>query len=77
MSAQNSRLLAWFQTHGTITTLEATRELGIQRISERCRELEAEGVTIWHEAQVAVPNRFGQTARVTRYHYLPEKYAYG
>jgi hypothetical protein len=77
MSAQNTRLLEWLQSHNTITTLEATHELGIQRISERVRELEDEGYPIWHEAQVVVPNRYGQTCHVTRYHLLEERYAYG
>lgn len=78
MSAQLGRLLAYLEGRGTITTLEAQTELGILRLSERCRELERMGIPIFHEAQMPVLNRFGQTCHVTRYHLLnEERIAYG
>lgn len=41
MTTQNARLLEYLKTHKRgITTGEAYTQLGIMRLSERCRELE-------------------------------------
>lgn len=50
----------------SITQLEAARDLGCMRLSERIRELEAEGMKIKRK-RVSVCNRFGEPCRVVRY----------
>ena len=67
---QKSRLLDYLQTHDGITTLEASDELRICRLSERARELERLGFLIDHE-----PERTASGARVIRYRL--QRIAYG
>ena len=66
MSAQNAKLLLHLESGKSITQLEAFNGLGICRLSERIRELEALGCVISHES-VSVPTRDGKKAMVTRY----------
>lgn len=47
--SQNDAILAHLQTGASITPLEALRLCGCLRLSERVRELEAQGVSIAHE----------------------------
>src|SRR5689334_16728751 len=49
--SQCEALLAHLQTGASITPLEALRLCGTLRLSERIRELEAQGVTIAHNWQ--------------------------
>lgn len=50
----------------SITQLEAAQNLGCLRLSERIRELEADGVKIKRK-RVSVCNRFGEPCSVVRY----------
>ena len=59
--SQNSKLLLYFEQHGSITTREAMLNLGIYRVSERIREIERLGWVLKHE-----PVKIGK-ARVMRY----------
>ena len=52
---QNAKLLNWLETHDGITTFEATLNLGICRLSQRCIELEALGIEIDHDPETT-PN---------------------
>lgn len=61
---QKQRVLNYLKT-GELTQLEAFNRLGCCRLSERIRELEADGYLIEH-LSVKVPTREGM-ARVTRY----------
>lgn len=64
---QNSLLLDYLEHHSEgITQLEAFNTLGICRLSERARELQANGIDIKH-TPVTVPTRNGKTAHVMRY----------
>ena len=67
-STQRIRLLMWLAHHRRegITQLEATTHLGILRLSERIRELQAAGYSIVKQT-VKVPNRYGDQCRVMRY----------
>lgn len=65
-NTQNSRLYAYIKEHGSVTTLEAFRELGITRLSARIWELRHEGKNIVGTME-AVKDRNGETARVMRY----------
>lgn len=70
---QNARLISYLTQHGSITQLEAFNALGICRLSERVRELEALGWIIRHD-HVQVPSRHLATGHtyVTRYTLLAE-----
>jgi len=65
---QKTRLRMYMARHREkgITQLEAGDLLGIQRLSERIREMERDGDLIIRRT-VRVPNRFRDTCYVTRY----------
>lgn len=48
---QNDKIFAHLQAGNTLTPLEALNLCGTLRLSERIRELEAQGVPITHEWQ--------------------------
>jgi len=60
--SQNAKLLSYLERHNGITTFEATLQLGICRLSERVREIEALGYVLAHDAE-----RTPSGARVIRY----------
>ena len=66
---QNARLLAYLEAHDGLTQLESFNALGICRLSERVRELEALGILIDHQ-----PERTPAGARVIRYSLLGVPY---
>lgn len=65
-ASQVARLLAYLERHGSITRLEAVRELGIMNLWSRVADLEKLGFVIGREDGVRVPTRDGETT-VTRY----------
>ena len=68
---QNAQLLNWLESHNNgITTLEASDNLRICRLSERIREIERLGFLIEHE-----PERTAGGAGVIRYRL--QRIAYG
>ena len=67
---QLARLLNHLEQRGPITQLDAFNDLGICRLSERVRELEARGYTIEH-MMITVPTRTG-TAHVMQYHLISD-----
>lgn len=70
MSPQNRKLLDFLRGHDGLTQLESFNTLGIARLSERARELEAAGFLIDHQ-----PERTAGGARVIRYKL--QRIAYG
>ena len=67
MYTQKVRLLKYLNKHKSITTMQAMSQLGIMRLSERIRELEADGVKINHIARWRTKNMFGEECFVTKY----------
>ena len=67
---QLARLLNHLEQRGPITQLDAFNALGICRLSERVRELEARGYVIEH-TMIAAPTRNG-TAHVMQYHLISD-----
>lgn len=64
---QKEQVLEILNEHRTqFTQLDAIREIGCLRLSERIRELEKDGIEIEHEA-ISVPNRNGRECRVMSY----------
>ena len=65
--SQPGRLLAYLERHGSITRLEAARDLGIMNLWSRVSDLERLGCVIQREDGVRVQDRFGGKCIVTRY----------
>ncbi len=59
-------ILEYMEKHGSITPLEAQRELGCMRLGARIWDLRHEGYEIIKES-VKVPTRGGKWAVVARY----------
>lgn len=61
-----TRLLKWFETHDTITQLEATTELGNTRLGATVFNLREKGYNIITEPTKG-KNRWGQTSNYGTY----------
>lgn len=53
-------------TFGSISQLEALRDLGVMRLASRISELKKKGYTIKSERE-AVKNRYEETSHIKRY----------
>tara|TARA_B110000858_G_C17485161_1_gene329005 strand:- start:296 stop:517 length:222 start_codon:yes stop_codon:yes gene_type:complete len=65
-STHKTRLLEWFKTHNSITSLEAFKELGNTRLAATIFTLIEDGKTINKET-IAAPTRWNTDAHVTKY----------
>ena len=65
MKTQLAELEKYFRRNSRLTQHQATIELGIMRLSERIRELEAQGWVFLHN-RIEVPTRY-TNARVCQY----------
>lgn len=65
MTTQLAELEKYFRRNSRLTQHQATIELGIMRLSERIRELEAKG-WVFHHNRIEVPTRYTK-ARVCQY----------
>ena len=63
---QRDRVLRYLHDFGSITALEAMRDLGVHRLAARVLELRLDGHDIDSEL-VAVKNRYGETTKIARY----------
>lgn len=63
---QTERVLAYMRDFGSITHLEAERDLGVMRLASRISELKKEGYPITSKME-PVKNRHGETCYVKRY----------
>lgn len=63
---QCQRILDYMLDHGSITQLEALKDLGVFRLASRISEMRKDGYQITSEL-VKVENRYGETCRVKRY----------
>lgn len=63
---QTERVVEYIKEFGSITPLEALRDLGIMRLGARIFELRAEGYPIRSE-MVSVKNRFGGMTKIAKY----------
>ena len=66
MSKQTDRVMEYISTFGSITALEAMRDLGVMRLSSRICDLQRSGVKVG-KARERVVNRFGERCYVVRY----------
>lgn len=63
---QHDRILNYMKEFGSITTLDAFRDLGITKLTTRISELRRDGVQIIGTPEV-VENRFGDKCHIHRY----------
>lgn len=63
---QCEKVMQYMQEFGSITTLEAFKDLGITRLSARIHDLRDAGIEIIAES-VPVTNRYGEKIHCTRY----------
>ena len=63
---QHDRILNYMKEFGSITTLDAFRDLGITKLTTRISELRRDGVQIIG-THVVVENRFGDKCHIHRY----------
>ena len=63
---QRDRILEYMKEFGSISSLEAFKDLGITRLAARIAELEHQGVQI-ERAQQSMLNRYNEKTTFTRY----------
>jgi len=63
---QNERIIDYMNRFGSITQLEALRDLGVMRLASRISDLRSRGVPIESE-MIEVKNRFGEKGHAKRY----------
>lgn len=71
MRKQMQRVLDYIEQFGSITSLDAFRDLGITRLSAVIFDLRALGYNIQSGTETQF-NRFGEKAHFSRY-YIPEQ----
>lgn len=65
---QNQRILDYIREFGSITQLEALRDLGVMRLASRISDLRSKGYEIESEI-VTVKNRFEEQCHIKRYRF--------
>ena len=63
---QSQRVLEYIAEFGSITQLEAMKDLGVMRLASRISDLKRNGVPIQSEVE-PVKNRYGETSYIKRY----------
>lgn len=63
---QRERIKQYLNDFGSITNMEAFRDLGIMSLSTRIGELERQGIRLEHKTEYS-QNRYGQKVHYTRY----------
>lgn len=66
ISTQCDRIISYMRQHGSITQMEALKELGVLRLASRIRDLKDAGYRIVGET-ITVENRYKEKCRVKRY----------
>ena len=68
---QCNRVDWYIREYGSITQLEALRDLGVMRLASRISEMKKHGMNI-KDRLVEVKNRFGEVCHVKQYYYEDE-----
>lgn len=63
---QSERVLAYIREFGSITQLEALKDLGVMRLASRISDLKKDGYAIEGKTE-AVCNRYGEKVYIKRY----------
>lgn len=64
--SQNQRILDYIDQFGSITQLEALRDLGVMRLASRISDLRRKGYNVVTKTEV-VRNRYGEKCYIKRY----------
>lgn len=70
--SQNGRIIDYLTRHGSITQLDAMKDLGIMRLGARVFDLKERGYNI-QTVMVEDLNRFGEPTRYARYYLKGDK----
>lgn len=65
-STQNQRILEYMRKNGSITQIEALRDIGVMRLASRVSDLRRLGYDIASRTE-NVKNRYGEKCRIKRY----------
>ena len=65
-ATQAERILDYMEEFGSITQMDALRDLGIMRLASRISDLKRKGYHIESETE-PVKNRYGETSYIKRY----------
>ena len=65
-ATQAERILDYIEEFGSITQLDALRDLGCMRLASRISDLKKKGYPIASETE-PVKNRYGETSYIKRY----------
>jgi len=65
-ATQAERILGYIEEFGSITQIEALRDLGVMRLASRISDLKKQGVPIKSDVET-VKNRFGENCYIKRY----------
>ena len=63
---QSMKIIKYMMDFGSITPIEAMRDLGVMRLGARIWDLEQEGFEIIHERETG-KNRYGENTSYARY----------
>ena len=63
---QNKRILEYINEFGSITQLDALRDIGVMRLASRISDLRKQGYSIISKRE-AVENRYGERCYIKRY----------
>ena len=63
---QSMKIIKYMMDFGSITPIEAMRDLGVMRLGARIWDLEQEGFEIVHERETG-KNRYGENTSYARY----------
>ena len=66
MANQRTEILSYIKQFGSITRLEAMRDLGVAELSSRIGELEAQGYSFERKTESFI-TRLGKKSHFTRY----------
>lgn len=66
MKTQAERIIDYINEFGSITQLEALKELGVMRLASRISDLRKQGYPIVSKTE-AVKNRYEETCYIKRY----------
>ena len=63
---QNQRILDYIRDFGSITQLDALKDLGVMRLASRISDLRKQGYSIVSKSE-PVANRYGEICHIKRY----------
>lgn len=67
VNTQCQRVITYIREFGSITQIEALRDLGIMRLASRISDLKKSGYNIVGVSETVI-NRYGEKCRIKRYY---------